>query len=38
MRLFRQRSAGDWPEVFERVAIELAALCAAAGNQGRKPV
>jgi hypothetical protein len=38
MRLFRQRSAGDWPEVFERVAMELTALCAPARNQGRKPV
>jgi hypothetical protein len=26
MRLFRQRTPGDWPEVFERVAAELAAL------------
>jgi ADP-heptose:LPS heptosyltransferase len=26
MRLFRQRTSGDWPEVFERVALELAAL------------
>ena len=26
MRLFRQRTAADWPEVFERVAIELTAL------------
>jgi hypothetical protein len=28
MRLFRQRTASDWPEVFERVATELDALCA----------
>ena len=26
MRLFRQRTPGDWPEVFERVAAELAAM------------
>ena len=26
MRLFRQRTPGDWSEVFERVAAELAAL------------
>src|SRR6266853_584991 len=26
MRLFRQRKPGDWPEVFERVAAELAVL------------
>jgi hypothetical protein len=26
MRLFRQRAPGDWPELFERVAVELAAL------------
>jgi hypothetical protein len=26
MRLFRQRTPGDWPEVFERVAAELAVL------------
>jgi hypothetical protein len=26
MRLFRQRRAGDWTEVFERVADELRAL------------
>jgi hypothetical protein len=26
MRLFRQRTAGDWPEVFARIATELAAL------------
>jgi tetratricopeptide (TPR) repeat protein len=26
MRLFRQRNPGDWPEVFERVAAELAAM------------
>jgi ADP-heptose:LPS heptosyltransferase len=26
MRLFRQRSLGDWDEVFGRVAAELAAL------------
>jgi tetratricopeptide (TPR) repeat protein len=26
MRLFRQRTSGGWPEVFERVAAELAAL------------
>jgi len=26
MRLFRQRVAGDWPEVLERVAVALAAL------------
>ena len=26
MRLFRQRTPGDWPGVFERVAAELAAL------------
>src|SRR5205823_14615356 len=25
MRLFRQRNPGNWPEVFERVAAELAA-------------
>jgi len=25
MRLFRQREAGDWPEVFDRVAAQLAA-------------
>ena len=24
MRLFRQRAAGDWPELFERMAQELA--------------
>lgn len=30
MRLFRQRTAGDWPEVFERVARELAALAVGA--------
>jgi tetratricopeptide (TPR) repeat protein len=28
MRLFRQRLAGDWPEVFERVATALAATQA----------
>jgi len=28
MRLFRQRSAGDWKEVFERVADELRVLAA----------
>jgi hypothetical protein len=28
MRLFRQRSPGDWTELFERVAAELAALRA----------
>jgi hypothetical protein len=26
MRLFRQRTPGDWPEVFEHVAAELAVL------------
>jgi tetratricopeptide (TPR) repeat protein len=26
MRLFRQRTPGDWPEVFERVAAELAGI------------
>jgi hypothetical protein len=26
MRLFRQRTAGDWSEVFERVAMNVAAL------------
>src|SRR5947207_418871 len=26
MRLLRQRTAGDWPDVFERVAAELAAM------------
>ncbi|HEY2809298.1 MAG TPA: tetratricopeptide repeat protein [Steroidobacteraceae bacterium] len=30
MRLFRQRSPGDWDELFVRVAVELAALTAAA--------
>jgi ADP-heptose:LPS heptosyltransferase len=25
MRLFRQKTAGDWPEVFGRLAAELAA-------------
>jgi hypothetical protein len=29
MRLFRQRTPGDWPELFERVAAELAALTRA---------
>jgi tetratricopeptide (TPR) repeat protein len=29
MQLFRQRAPGDWPELFERVAAELAALHAA---------
>ncbi len=29
MRLFRQRTAGDWLEVFERVSLEVA---AAAGS------
>jgi hypothetical protein len=29
MRLFRQRAPGDWPELFERVAAELATLRAA---------
>jgi len=29
MRLFRQRAPGDWSELFERVSVELAALCAA---------
>jgi hypothetical protein len=38
MRLFRQVRSGDWPEVFERVAIELAALRVAARDQGGKPV
>ena len=31
MRLFRQRTAGDWSEVFDRVASELAALRNARG-------
>jgi ADP-heptose:LPS heptosyltransferase len=26
MRLFRQRTPGDWPELFERVTAELRAL------------
>jgi hypothetical protein len=30
MRLFRQRALGDWSELFERVAAELAALRASA--------
>jgi ADP-heptose:LPS heptosyltransferase len=38
MRLFRQLISGDWPEVFERVAIELTALRATARDQGPKPV
>jgi tetratricopeptide (TPR) repeat protein len=29
MRLFRQHEAGDWPEVFDRVAAQLAALLVA---------
>jgi tetratricopeptide (TPR) repeat protein len=29
MQLFRQRAPGDWPELFERLAVELAALQAA---------
>lgn len=28
MRLFRQRAAGDWPELFERLATELTAQLA----------
>ena len=28
MRLFRQRTLGDWPEVFERVRVALGALVA----------
>jgi hypothetical protein len=28
MRVFRQRTRGDWSEVFERVVAELAALAA----------
>jgi len=32
MRLFRQKNAGDWPEVFARVAAELAILRAAIGQ------
>jgi hypothetical protein len=38
MRLFRQLISGDWPEVFQRVAIELTALRATARDQGPKPV
>src|SRR2546429_2348241 len=33
MRLFRQRTPGDWSEVFERVAAELAALRMHEGSQ-----
>jgi hypothetical protein len=35
MRLFRQHTRGDWPEVFERVAAELAALRSAAPRSPR---
>ncbi len=35
MKLFRQRTPGDWSEVFERVAAELAALCMPEGPQDR---
>jgi hypothetical protein len=30
MRLFRQPTPGDWPELFERVAAELTPLTARA--------
>jgi hypothetical protein len=29
MRLFRQRTFGDWEEVFERIGMELEQLAAA---------
>ena len=35
MRLFRQRTLGDWPEVFERVAAELAVLARTASGGPR---
>jgi hypothetical protein len=28
MRLYRQSRRGDWHEVFERIATDLAATCA----------
>ena len=36
MRLFRQRSAGDWPGVMRRICSELAALAAAGGPPARE--
>jgi Tetratricopeptide repeat len=35
MRLFRQRTPGDWPEVFDRVAAELATARARGDRQHR---
>ncbi len=35
MRLFRQRALGDWSEVFERVAVELAALRSGSAGSPR---
>jgi len=37
MRLFRQRKAGDWPEVLERVAAELNQLVGTGGSLTRNP-
>jgi len=34
MRLFRQRRLGDWSEVFERMAAELARIDVRAGSSG----
>jgi hypothetical protein len=33
MRLYRQTRSGDWEEVFERIAVDLAAF-RAEGNRG----
>ncbi len=38
MRLFRQRTPGDWPEVFARMAAELRTLAGKGGVVARVPV